>query len=62
MKKTATRLVLNRETIRNLSDGGLRDVVGAQTTLCGGTSSSDPCTGTLFSDCHCPSVAATCTC
>jgi len=62
MKKKATRFVLNRETIRNLSDGRLQGVAGGQTTLCGGTSSSDPCTGTLFSDCHCPTIADSCAC
>jgi len=62
-KGNVSRLVLNRETIRNLSEGGLRDAAGGQTTLCGGTSSGDPCTGTLISDCHCPPTFATvCTC
>jgi hypothetical protein len=58
-KLNPTRLVLNRETLRNLSTRGLQEVAGGRTTLCGGTSSGDPCTGTLISDCHCPPTFAT---
>jgi len=54
------RMVLSRETLRNLATNELGGA-GGGTTGCGGTSSGYPCTDTGISDCHCPSTAGTCT-
>jgi len=54
MKKwNGKKLIVHRETLRNLSGRELQDVEGGGTTGCSGTSSGSGCTATLVSDCHC---------
>lgn len=53
-KQLGKKLALSKETLRNLSDHQLEGVAGGVTQGCASTSSSGNCTGTIVSDCHCP--------
>lgn len=50
-KKSLKKLTLNRETMRNLSDGDLSQLGGAGTGTCAGSGCPDIC-GDLSRSCH----------
>lgn len=50
-KRLEKKLSLNKETLRNLSEREMQDVVGGATRLCSGTSSS--CTYDTCVTCEC---------